>query len=331
MLVSVIIPAYNSSPYVEAAIQSILDQTVRDLEVIVVDDASTDDTAGVVARIAKLDGRVRLIRRNEPSGRPARPRNEGLRAASGKYVAFLDADDLSLPERLETSLDAIASTGRRFVFTDYRRFHEATGEREKDTALAGFRFLEHAEGYLDAHSDSVFIARDNFVGFLLAKMPVVGPQTVLAERSLLLDEEYLFDEALVCGEDQDLWLRLATRTQFVFVNQALTLLRKHSSSLTTTQHVRTVEDVATVRRWNLERLRHRLSSSEVQLTRLSIAAGLLDVGYARWVEGNGRAARRAFRDSWHASPSLMAVTGYAKSFVPRATAVRLTSRVNARS
>jgi glycosyltransferase involved in cell wall biosynthesis len=98
---SVIMPAYNAEASVERAIASALDQTEPQIEVIVIDDASTDATAAVVAQIAERDGRVRLLRSAVNSG-PGAARNRGLDAARGEWVALLDADDGFAPHRLET-------------------------------------------------------------------------------------------------------------------------------------------------------------------------------------------------------------------------------------
>lgn len=99
--VSVIIPAYNRAAFIADAIGSILGQTLRDLEVIVVDDGSTDDTAAVVDSIA--DRRVRLVQHGQNRGIP-HARNTGLDAARGRFIAWLDSDDLARPHRLETQV-----------------------------------------------------------------------------------------------------------------------------------------------------------------------------------------------------------------------------------
>src|SRR5436190_1570422 len=94
--VSVIVPAFNAGRTISAALASVFAQTYRDFEVIVVDDGSTDDTA---ARIAEWGDRVLYVR--QPNGGPARARNTGIGRSRGRLVAFLDADDVWLPEKLE--------------------------------------------------------------------------------------------------------------------------------------------------------------------------------------------------------------------------------------
>ncbi|MBT8385958.1 MAG: glycosyltransferase family 2 protein [Ignavibacteria bacterium] len=92
-LVSVIIPAYNSEKFIGQAIESVQKQTYSNLEVIVIDDGSTDNTISVVRSISEQDDRINCYK-IEPSHRPSVPRNYGIDKAKGKFIAFLDSDDL---------------------------------------------------------------------------------------------------------------------------------------------------------------------------------------------------------------------------------------------
>jgi len=105
--VSVVIAAYNVSAHIERALQSALAQTMPDMEILVVDDASSDDTADRVAALAASDPRIRLIRQ-ERNGGPACARNQALLSAQGRWIAVLDADDSWAPTRLRQLLDASA-------------------------------------------------------------------------------------------------------------------------------------------------------------------------------------------------------------------------------
>src|SRR5262245_38740620 len=97
-LISVIMANYQGSRYIERAVTSVLGQSVGDLELIISDDASTDDSLGVVARLAAHDPRVRLVRADQNGG-PARCRNRALDLAQGSWIAIVDSDDLIHPER----------------------------------------------------------------------------------------------------------------------------------------------------------------------------------------------------------------------------------------
>lgn len=114
--VSVVIPSYNSSSYINNAIESALSQTYDNLEVIVADDASTDDTCAVVHKIK--DPRVKLIRRTENGGAAA-ARNSAIDAATGRYIAFLDSDDYWLPNKLSVQICKMQETAKSFSHTSY--------------------------------------------------------------------------------------------------------------------------------------------------------------------------------------------------------------------
>lgn len=99
-LVSVIIPCYNAEKYVESAVRSIMNQFYKNLEIIVTDDCSTDDTLEILQNLAKEDSRIKLYK-NEANLRIVKTLNNMILQANGKYIARMDADDFSLPERIE--------------------------------------------------------------------------------------------------------------------------------------------------------------------------------------------------------------------------------------
>ena len=122
-VVSIVTPAFNASRFIRETIQSVQGQTFGRWEMIVVDDFSEDNTCGIVEDEARRDGRIRLIRLSENSG-PQIARNVALKAADGRYVAFLDADDLWLPQKLERQLAFMQERDIAFSFTQYRRMSE---------------------------------------------------------------------------------------------------------------------------------------------------------------------------------------------------------------
>ena len=117
-LVSVIVPVYNCAPYVEQAIRSVMAQSYPAWELIVIDDCSTDTTREIVARVAEEDERVHLICNAENLG-VAKTRNKGLEQSRGAYVAFLDGDDLWLPEKLERQLALMEERQADIVYSSY--------------------------------------------------------------------------------------------------------------------------------------------------------------------------------------------------------------------
>lgn len=116
-LVSIIMPSYNTANYIAAAIVSVQNQTYTNWELVVVDDCSTDDTDKVVKPLLS-DARIRYLKNEKNSG-AAVSRNRALREAKGKWIAFLDSDDIWVPEKLEKQIRFMEQNGYAFTYTDY--------------------------------------------------------------------------------------------------------------------------------------------------------------------------------------------------------------------
>ena len=307
-LVSAIVPAFNAASYLGAALDSLRAQTVRNLEIIVIDDGSSDDTASIARRHASEDPRVRVISRETPSGRPATARNAGLRAARGKYIALLDADDTSIPTRLEHGVRAMELTGSGFAFADVQRFYPDTGTLAPAGTLEMDEFPRRASPYLERVAGNVYLCSPSFGAFLLTYVAIVT-STVMFTRELLAAEPTWFDESLVCFEDLDLWMRLADHTRFVFVNEVQVIMRKHSASLTGSQPLETRMDGIAVRRKHLQRLAPVLSPIEVEAADRNISELQFHVAYAQWCAGRGQHARKWFLESWRSRATVLRRSG----------------------
>ena len=118
-LVSVVMAAYNAGKTIVSSVRSLLAQSYRNWELVVVDDKSTDNTAALIAELAGSDSRIRPIFLSENSGGPAFPRNEAIRASRGSYISFLDADDQWLPAKLERQLKFMLEVGAVLSCTGY--------------------------------------------------------------------------------------------------------------------------------------------------------------------------------------------------------------------
>ena len=116
--VSIITPSYNSTRFISQTIESVLAQTYQDWEMIVVDDCSTDNSCDVVERYSQKDSRIKLIKLQQNSG-PAIARNRAILEARGRYIAFLDADDLWYPQKLEKQLNFMTENSLAFTYSSY--------------------------------------------------------------------------------------------------------------------------------------------------------------------------------------------------------------------
>lgn len=122
-LVSIIMPSYNTGRYIGETIKSVLAQTYRNWELIIIDDCSTDDTEHIVAEFTK-DERIRFFKNKKNSG-AAVSRNKALRMAKGKWIAFLDSDDLWKPDKLEKQIRFMEKRGYHFSYTNYQEIDES--------------------------------------------------------------------------------------------------------------------------------------------------------------------------------------------------------------
>ena len=125
-LVSIIMPMYNSAAFVVEAIQSVLAQTYTNWELIIVDDCSSDDSVSHVREFCHADSRIHLLQTNKASGSPTTPRNEGVKHANGRFIAFLESDDMWLPMKLEEQLKVFndSDDSVAIVFSDYEKIKE---------------------------------------------------------------------------------------------------------------------------------------------------------------------------------------------------------------
>lgn len=127
-LVSIVLPAYNATGFISDAIQSVLNQTYQNWKLIVVDDCSTDSTVDVVSFFVENDSRIQLIKSHVHSGGyPSIPRNKGIEVAQGRYIAFLDADDVWEPDKLDSQI-ALFDGKIPIVFSNYQVISK-NGER----------------------------------------------------------------------------------------------------------------------------------------------------------------------------------------------------------
>ena len=204
-LVSVVIPNYNKGDFVSAALASVLDQTLKDLEVVLVDDASSDSSVSQARELLSKDSRIRILQHPRRKG-PGAARNTGIRAARGMLIALLDSDDVYAPEWLEHAVRRISTENSDCVaYADWWLIN-ARGER-----LSRKRAHTKSSGYL-------------FGDFLLQSLEV---NSVLVAPKQCFLEAGLYDESVTWGEDYDMVLRLAKRFPFVYVDEEAYGYRLH--------------------------------------------------------------------------------------------------------
>lgn len=206
MFFSVVIPLYNKERYIDATLQSVVAQTWEDYEVLLVDDGSTDGSLSLVEPFLR-DSRFRLIRQTNAGVSVAR--NTGINQARGEYICFLDADDLWLPEYLQTAHDNIMHYPEiRMVVTAYNAF-------ETNPSQPLFRCT--LERY--------FMDRVRLVDFykycVLRGGTFAQTSGVIIHREVFSREHLEFRPGCSMGEDLDMWVRVAAKGEVLYINQPL--------------------------------------------------------------------------------------------------------------
>lgn len=128
-LVSVITPNYNCASFIGETIESVLSQTYKNWEMLIIDDCSTDNSIEIIEEYIKKDIRIKLFKTRCNSGSPIEPRNIGVKNAQGSFIAFLDSDDLWLPDKIERQLTFFNDVNAAIVFSNYEKMTD-TGERK---------------------------------------------------------------------------------------------------------------------------------------------------------------------------------------------------------
>ncbi|HEY3496735.1 MAG TPA: glycosyltransferase [Polyangiaceae bacterium] len=237
--ISVVIPAYNAARFLERTVASVLSQTVTDLEVVIVDDGSSDDTFAIARALCVKDDRVRAF--TKPNGGVASARNYGVACsnATSEFVAFIDADDLYEPDALETLSSALGANPAAVAAHGLARFIDESDRRIREGQAEDWgRNRRRVEGWRSTESSP---EAPTTLAVLAHWNSIHTPGQVLIRRSALaaVGES---DPALKIAQDYDLWLRLACRGDFVFVNRALLNYRVLSTGLSSNASKRYDED-----------------------------------------------------------------------------------------
>lgn len=219
--VSVLMANYNGARHIAAAVRSVLDQSLADLELIVIDDGSRDDSLAAVARAAGGDPRVRVIAQDSNGG-PGAARNRGLEAACGRWIAVADSDDLMAPDRLERLVDVAAACWAEVVVDNLIIFDDACDEPWRPF-LTG---PAYAQGRWLTLADYIGSAR------MYSDRPQLGYLKPLICRRTLERTGVRYREDLRIGEDYDLILRLlAEGARMRLEPRPLYRYRRHAGSV----------------------------------------------------------------------------------------------------
>jgi glycosyltransferase involved in cell wall biosynthesis len=208
--ISVILPCYNGGKYLSEAISSILKQTHKNIELIIINDGSKDDSLAVINSYAQQDQRIRVVSRENRG--LVRSLNEGISLATGEYIARMDQDDISLAHRLEKQLAYMES---------------------KNLDLVGAAVLRFKSGEEKTKPKYYPTAHDELATSIITLGPSFAHPTVLARRQVF--DSFQYDPRYEYAEDYALWLKITLSHKFRLgnVNEILLHYRRHETQMTT--------------------------------------------------------------------------------------------------
>jgi len=311
---SIIVPAYNCERFIDKTLASVVGQFEGDFEAIVIDDGSSDNTLNIAKSFAQEDDRIRVISQKN-SGKPAIPRNLGIRYARGEYICFLDGDDLYALDRLKIVKDLFDRHPELdVIFHDFKIIDES-GEPNAKTFLQDLNYLAAAQRHLEYVSQNFWRCRQSFYGFMSTEIAGIHTTSIIIRRDFLTRLEYKFSEDLMLMEDFDLWFRVVLSGQTGFLNEPLSFYRRYTGSISSKQKQFALDQLEAHSR-NFARGKNRLTWRQGLRYRIKIAKMNADLGYANFRDENIRDARSAYRISISWFPVPWVIVAYAKSFLP---------------
>ncbi|MFZ4712640.1 MAG: glycosyltransferase [Bacteriovoracaceae bacterium] len=251
----VIIPVYNGLPYVITTLRSVINQTQKPDRIIIVNDGSTDKTVEELEKIQKAVPSANIEIITKSNGGHSSATNIGIQNSKADFIALVDADDVWLPNKLEKQMlvflnSEIPNLG--VVYTDYK----CIDQNDQIINVPGFQLDRNARGEIFGKllSDGNLIAGSN--------------SAVLIKRECL-EKSGAFDEHLRCGEDWDVWIRIAQYYTYDFVPEVLVYIRKHPHNLSNVPMIHLKSNLYILQKW-VDEL-HELGGYTLIANHLSVA------------------------------------------------------------
>jgi len=213
--ISVIMPVYNQGKFLKQSIDSILNQTFKDFELIIINDGSSDQTSEILKQYVKKDLRVKVF--SQKNQGCTKSLNYGIKQARGEYIARQDADDISLPKRFEKQIEFLNKNKNIGLVGSFAQVIDKQGNKKQ-------KILGQYTQNKDLKKYSFW--SDRFC------------HSTIIIRKKLLDKINGYDEHFVCSQDTDLYFRLMPHTQFANLEEILLLYREHEDSVSRTKKIK---------------------------------------------------------------------------------------------
>jgi glycosyltransferase involved in cell wall biosynthesis len=313
--VSVILAVYNGEKYVRQAIDSILGQTFSDLEVLAVDDGSTDATAEILEGYSQIDTRIKVFHQSN-SGRPSFPRNFALDRANGDYICFVDHDDWSHPDRLRQLVSGLDAHTRWIAAFHDIQLVDPDGRELPGSFLRRVSYLDKTVGSLSRVDESWWETNEQYFAFMCRYIPGIQIQSAMVARNRIDFAKFRFDTDFAIMDDSDMWYRLALQGTIGFLDRVLGCYRQHPISLTH-KLLTMARDRVMLHGKNFVRAGKILDAASMQRYCSRIADLYFDLGYMLYDKYEFEEARENYRSAIQWDRARKYYVALAKTYLPR--------------
>lgn len=279
--VSIILPLYNGEEFIGETLDSIAQQSFTASELIIVDDGSTDDSCNIIKRISS-DSEYPILSNlqilSKKNGGVASARNFGVQAAKGKYLAFIDQDDLWLPQKLERQIAALESSKAVWCYSSYLRFYADGKEKTRKRGS----------------SDRIETLRSLVFGKLF-----IPPSTVLIEKSIC-EKEGGFVSEFIPSDEWDLFLTLAEKYAPSYCSEVLVRFRSHAASTAKKQKRKIFDAQLKVLEKHFSALKANGFQSDAKKRKANV---LWHIGKEHEAEGDKKSAKKYYSQAIKNNPT----------------------------
>ena len=229
MKFSIITPCYNAAEFIRETINSVLAQTYKDFELIIIDDGSSDNSVEIIKSFN--DDRIKLIEQIN-SGKPSVPRNVGINASKGNIICFLDSDDFFHPDKLQQTIELyIKNPDVDYVFHDCSYADEKLNITNASHVHSSISSLDFTKLMKKTALNTYKPKQSLFKSFLFNK-PLIWTGSISIRKNSYKASQLLFNEQLTCAEDILLWCYIVSNGKGLYIDKPLSIYRNNATSIT---------------------------------------------------------------------------------------------------
>lgn len=260
-MISIIIPTFNSKQYISQALQTILNQSYKDYEIIVVDDGSADNT---YEEVVKYKNHIKYYYKKNAG--VASARNFGILKSKGDYICFLDADDLYKENKLENQIGFLKDNPHiDIVYNDVE-------------------IVDENLNYINTlRSEGVYSKKEDFLSMMLVRQIIPGPASIMLRRKCI-EEGIFYNEYYKNAEDYDFTLKLAKMFTYGYIPESLYVYRRHTQNLTNNHETQSNNEVKIVKKLGIEYIKSAILNSSFSKNDKMLVFAKVLIKISEWEE-----------------------------------------------